>query len=96
MIKHIVCFRLKDNSSENCERAADILRSMEDNVPQIRNMEVGVDFLHSPRSYDIILQVVLDDKSALDDYQNDSYHCNVVKKHMHAVAESSVAIDYNL
>lgn len=96
MIKHIVCFRLKDNSSENCERAADILRSMEGNVPQIKSIEVGVDFLHSPRSYDIILQVVLDDKSALDDYQNDPYHCNVVKTHMHAVAESSVAIDYNL
>ena len=28
--------------------------------------------------------------------ENDSYHCNVVKKHMHAVREASVAIDYEL
>ena len=94
MIKHIVCFKLKDNSEEQCKRAADILLSMKDNVSLLRGIEVGIDFLHSPRSYDIILQVLLDDEKALDDYQNDEYHCSVVKKHMHAVAESSVAIDY--
>ena len=96
MIKHIVCFKLRDNSEEQCKRAADILLSMKDNVSLLRGIEVGVDFLHSPRSYDIILQVLLDDEKALEDYQNDAYHCDVVKKHMHSVAESSVAIDYYL
>ena len=96
MIKHIVCFKLKNNSEEECKKAADILLSMQGNVELLRGIEVGTDFLHSPRSYDIILQVLLDDEKALDDYQNDDYHCNVVKKHMHAVAESSVAIDYKL
>ena len=33
---------------------------------------------------------------ALEEYQNDSYHCGVVKKHMHAVREASVAVDYYL
>lgn len=94
MIKHIVCFKLRDNSPAECEKAAQILRSMEGNVPLLRGIEVGCDFLHSPRSYDVILQVVLDDADALDAYQQDAYHCSVVKKHMHAVAESSVAIDY--
>ena len=96
MIKHIVCFKLKDNSPEECNKAAEILRSMEGNVDLIRDIEVGVDFLHSERSYDIILQVVLDNAEALEKYQNDEYHCNVVKKNMHAVRESSVAIDYNI
>lgn len=96
MIKHIVCFKLKDNSLEECEKAAEILRSMEGNVPLLRGIEVGIDFLHSPRSYDIILQVELDDAEALDAYQKDEYHCSVVKEHMHRVAESSVAIDYNM
>ena len=94
MIKHIVCFKLKDNSPQECEKAAEILRSMEGNVPLLRGIEVGVDFLHSPRSYDVILQVMLDDEKALNDYQNDEYHCSVVKEHMHRVAETSVAIDY--
>ena len=107
MIKHIVCFKLKDNSLEECEKAANILKflpkptlsflkSMEGNVPLLRGIEVGVDFLHSQRSYDIILQVKLDDRNALEEYQNDEYHCSVVKKHMHSVAETSVAIDYEL
>ncbi len=93
MIKHIVCFKLKDNSKEECEKARDILLSMKGNVPMIEDIEVGIDFLHSQRSYDLILQVVLKD-GMLDAYQNDPYHCSVVKKHMHAVRESSVAVDY--
>ncbi len=96
MIKHIVCFKLKDNSEENVKKTADILKSMEGKVDLIREIEVGTDFLHSDRSYDIILQVVLDDKKALDDYQNDEYHCSVVKKHMHAVREASIAVDYEI
>ena len=96
MIKHTVCFKLKDNSPEECNKAAQILRSMDGNVELLREIEVGVDFLHSPRSYDIILQVLLDDEKALEEYQNDEYHCSVVKKHMHSVAENSVAIDFKL
>lgn len=94
MIKHIVCFKLKDNSKKNVDKTAEILMSMKGKVDLIRDIEVGVDFLHSERSYDIILQVTLDDEKALEDYQNDPYHCNVVKKHMHAVREASVAVDY--
>lgn len=94
MIKHIVCFKLADNSKEQCEKAAEVLRSMDGNVPLLRGIEVGVDFLHSARSYDVILQVMLDDEAALEAYQKDDYHCSVVKKHMHAVAQASVAVDY--
>ena len=96
MMKHIVCFKLKEDSVQARERAAEILRSMEGNVPQLRGIEVGCDFLRSPRSYDVILQVTLDDAEALDAYQNDPYHCSVVKTHMHAAAASSVAIDYEI
>lgn len=96
MIKHIVCFKLKDNSEANCQKTKEILLSMEGKVPMLRGIEVGVDFLHSDRSYDIILQVLLDSPEALEEYQNDPYHCGVVKKHMHAVREASVAVDYYL
>ena len=94
MIKHIVCFKLKDNSEENKLKAKEVLLSMKGNVPMIRNIEVGVDFLQSERSYDLILQVELDDAEALSAYQEDPYHVSVVKKHMHQVRETSVAVDY--
>lgn len=94
MIKHIVCFKLKDNSPAECKKAKEVLLSMQGNVPQLCDIKVGIDFLHSERSYDIILEVLLDDEAALESYQNDPYHCSVVKTHMHAVREASVAVDY--
>ncbi len=38
MIKHIVCFKLKDNSKEACETAAGVLRSMDGNVPLLLSL----------------------------------------------------------
>ena len=96
MIKHIVCFKLKDNSEENKQKAKEVLLSMRGQVPTAKSIEVGTDVLGSPRSYDVILQVLVDDMNALDEYQHDPHHCNVVKTHMHAVAEKSIAIDYEV
>ena len=96
MIKHIVCFKLREPSEALLQETRDVLLSMEGNVPMLRGIEVGVDFLHSPRSYDVILQVLLDSRDALDEYQADPYHVGVVKKHMHSVTECSVAIDYDI
>ncbi len=94
MLKHIVCFKLKDNSLANCEKAKEVLLSMQGNVELLRDIRVGIDILHSERSYDLILEVVLDDEQALEAYQQHPYHVQVVKKHMHAVRETSVAVDY--
>ena len=94
MIKHIVCFKLADATEEACNAAKDVLLSMKGNVPMLREIEVGVDFLRSARSYDVYLSVVVDDKAALEEYANDPYHCNVVKTHMHAVCASSVTVDF--
>ncbi len=94
MIKHIVCFKLKEGESPAV--AKEVLLSMTGNVPMLKGIEVGVDKLRSARSYDVILQVVLDDMQALAEYQQDPYHCDVVKKHMHAVTEKSIAIDYEI
>lgn len=94
MIKHIVCFKLKNG--EDVNKTKEVLLSMKGNVPLIRDIEVGVDVLHSERSYDLILSVVLDDMKALEEYQNDPYHVNVVKTHMHKVRSASVAVDFEI
>ena len=94
MIKHIVCFKL--NEGESAKVARNVLLGMKENVPMLRGIEVGIDELHSPRSYDVILTVLLDDMSALEAYQDDPYHVSVVKKHMHAVAKSSISLDYTI
>ncbi|MBR4452091.1 MAG: Dabb family protein [Clostridia bacterium] len=94
MIKHIVCFKLKNR--DDAPKAKETLLSMEGRVPQLRSIEVGIDKLHSERSYDVILQVTVDSIQALEDYQKDEYHCSVVKPFMHAVRETSVAVDYEI
>ncbi len=94
MVKHVVCFKLNDG--ESAEKAKEVLLSMKGKVPMIKEIEVGVDKLHSERSYDVYLSVVLEDMKALEDYQNDPYHCEVVKTHMHKVRKSSVAIDFEI
>ena len=94
MIKHVVCFKL--NEGESPEKAKEVLLSMQGNVPMLRGIEVGIDCLHSHRSYDVILSVILDDMNALSEYQNDAYHVGVVKKHMHAVTKTSVSVDFEI
>ena len=96
MIKHVVCFKLAEPSEAACLKCKEVLLSMVGNVPMIRDIEVGVDVLHSPRSYDVYLSVTVDDRAALDAYQSDKYHCEVVKTHMHAVTASSVAVDFEI
>ncbi len=93
MIKHIVCFKLKTPTAELLQQTKDILMSMEGKVPQVLGINVGIDVLRSERSFDIILEVVVQNMQQLDAYQNDAYHCGVVKKHMHEVAEKSIALD---
>lgn len=94
MIKHVVCFKL--NEGESPEKAKEVLLSMKGKVPMIKEIQVGTDLLHSERSYDVYLSVVLEDMKALEEYQKDPYHCEVVKTHMHKVRKSSVAIDFEI
>ena len=58
-----------------------------------KEITVDVDFLHSERSYDIMLTVLVEDAAALEAYQKDPYHCGTVKPYMHAVRSASIAID---
>ena len=96
MIKHIVCFKLKDNSDCEKKKVKELLLSMKEHVPTVTDIEVGCDFLASERSYDVILQVTLKDKATLDVYQNDEYHVNTVKSYMHKAASASIAVDYEI
>ena len=94
MVTHIVMFSLKDKSDKNIEKTRDILLSMDGKIPELKSIEVGIDFLRSERSYDLVLITKFNSRQDLDNYQDHPYHVDVVKKHMHEVRESSVAVDY--
>ncbi len=92
MIKHCIMIKLKDRSEESKQAAKNMLLSMDGQVTMMHNFEVHTDFIGSERSYDIFLSCVLDDEKALEEYQNDKYHC-AVKEYIKMVAESTVAVD---
>lgn len=94
MIRHVVCYKFKDGSEENRNKAAEAFLSMKGVVPEVLDIEVGSDFLASARSFDFLLCVTLADRAALDAYQQNEYHCQKVKPVMHDLAEKSVSVDY--
>lgn len=94
MVKHVVCFKFKDR--KYCEKAKEILLSMKGKVPQVRKIDVNIDELKSPRSYDIILEVWVDSWEALKEYQENEYHCDTVKAYIAGIREGGVALDYEV
>ena len=84
--------KLKDSSEESKEQVKKKLLSMDGKVLMMRSFEVHSDMLCSPRSYDILLCCTLDDEKALEDYQNDPYHCSI-KEYIRNVAQSTIAVD---
>ena len=92
MFTHIVFFKLKDISQVN--EARDILLGMEGKIPQLKGLEVGVDVLHTERSYDLVLVTRFDSLEEMDAYQVHEYHVNEVLKYLKPMLESSKAVDY--
>ncbi len=93
MITHIVLFKLKDKSPRSIGKAWDVLLGMKSKIPQLRYLEVGIDVLHSERSYDIALVTKFDSLDELEAYQQHPVHLEVAK-YMTSVTESAAAVDY--
>lgn len=93
MVRHIVCIKLIDASVANMSEAKRILMSMVGKVPTAIEVNVSIDELRSERSYDVMLDVVVENWAKLDEYQSDPYHCNIVKKYLQSVMQNSITID---
>jgi len=93
MITHVVLFKLKDRSPGSIKKARDVLLSMKGKLPMLQHLEVGIDVVHSERSYDIALLTRFDSLPDLKAYQAHPVHIEAAKYIMEA-KESSVAVDY--
>jgi hypothetical protein len=95
MVKHVLFVKLKENTPENCQKLKELFLSMKDEIDFIRDIAVGIDYLHSERSYDVVLELVVDSPEALEAYQVHPYHANVVKPYVLSVKDgSNHAVDY--
>lgn len=93
MLTHIVFFKLQDPTAENMLALQQKLLTLRHNVPQVRDLEVGVDVLRSPRSFDVALIVRLDSLADLEGYQNDPYHQEVLA-YVKSVISEAKAVDF--
>lgn len=93
MVTHIVCFKLKDRSPEHIAQVRDRLLTLDGNVPVLRHLEVGIDFLRSDRSYDLALMAKFDSPEDLQAYQVHPFHVEIAN-YMATVRDSTVTVDY--
>ncbi len=94
MVVHIVMFRFKEeNKAANLERVKEMLEALPEKIPSLRSMEVGIDFLHSERSMDLVLTSTFDDREGLDAYRVHPAHVEVVNV-IKEVSEESLVVDY--
>ena len=77
MVKHIVFFKLPKEFTQK-DLLVEKLNNLKDEIDFIISLEVGVDFLQSERSFDIVLTVVVGSKEELSKYATDPKHLQVV------------------
>src|SRR5258708_991436 len=80
MLTHIVMWKYRGDASQDTrdEHLAG-LRSLHSVVPGIESFSVGVDTLHSAKSYDTGLLAIFRDRAVLDAYTVHPDHVNVVE-----------------
>ena len=98
MIKHIVMWKLKEQAHGNSKEKNTIeikqrLEALPAKIEVIRHLEVGIDFLQSDMSADIILTVELGSKADLESYRKHPDHQAVIPFINEAVSERRV-VDY--
>ena len=60
------------------------------------HLEVGIDFLQSDASYDVVLYSELANKEALDFYQNHPLHVKAATEVVKPAATSRIVVDYEM
>jgi len=93
MLTHVVFFRLKDKSKETIEKVKNDLLALKDEIPLIKSLEVGVDILHTERSFDIVLYSKFDSLEDMQAYQVHPAHVKF-SEYIQTVKDVIYAVDY--
>ena len=94
MIKHIVFCKLPDGFTQK-DLLVEKLNNLKDEIDFIRALEVGIDFLQSERSYDLVLTVVLGSKEDLAAYATHEKHLPIIE-FIKANAIETKVVDYEI
>lgn len=95
MVKHVVMWKLKDQAQgatkeQNAEKIKAMLMALPSKIAAIENLEVGIDFIHSDMSADVVLVTQVASKEALDTYRLHPDHQAVIPFIQEVTAERRV------
>lgn len=97
MVKHIVMWKLKEEAhgndkATNARLIKEKLEALNGQIPGLIRLEVGIDFL-GEGNLDVVLCSELENRKALDAYQNHPLHQALLPFVKEAVTERK-AVDY--
>ena len=96
MLKHIVMFKLKEeNFNANILELKDKLDQLKNKIPQLENLETGINTSKSPSAFDLILVTVFKDEKALNAYREHPDHQDVLSL-VKDITEQVKVVDYYL
>jgi len=96
MIIHIVMFKFKEeNKASNLKTVKEKLNNLVSQINELKSMEVGIDFNHSERAFDLSLYSTFDSKEDLNAYAVHEEHLKVVSLIKEVTSESKV-VDYEI
>ncbi len=78
MLKHVVLFRMKEDSKDKCTELRDLFLSMKNEIPQIIKVTSDLNIRPGMRAYDVQLEVFTKDLEELETYVAHPYHANTV------------------
>lgn len=93
MIRHIVMWKFKEDQHDNMLIFRERLLALRDKIPEIREMEVGININPSERSFDAVLVSAFDSLDALKSYSVNPLHV-AVSDFCKTIRTQSVSVDY--
>ncbi len=94
MVKHVVMWKMNEkNTEENLEKMKRELQTLKNSISYVEELEVGIDYLQTPASADIVLITSFRDQAQLDSYRTHPAHLKVVE-FVNKVTASRLVVDY--
>ena len=92
MLDHVIAFKAPTLDEQQSKELFDELSRLGD-VPGVLDFAIGMNFGDRSRGFDFCVRVTFADRAALDAYQDDPLHLEVVK-YNRAVTEEHICFDF--
>ena len=93
MVKHIVFFKLEDNSEANKMQIKERFMGMVGKIEGMYNLDVGLNFSPEERAFDMALSCDFDDRAGLAHYATHPVHVAIVN-YLKSINTVTKVVDY--